>query len=295
MSEERKDDRGQDGDAQGDPKSGSKSGSKTEHEREAERVEEQTTPPTPVIYETVRRLGEEEMERPAISLWWSGVAAGLSISFSLLAQAMLRLQLPEAPWRELVAALGYPVGFLIVVLGRQQLFTETTITVVLPVMAEPRKFAATAARMWAIVLAANLVGTLLAALFISFTPVITPDLRDSMLEVSRHGLAHDALQMGLRGVTAGYLMAVMVWLLPAAGPAQFHVVTVVTWLIGAGGFTHIITGSVEGFLLLCAGELPPLQLLGQFMGPTLLGNVVGGTALFALLSHAQVMREINRA
>jgi formate/nitrite transporter FocA (FNT family) len=266
---------------------------KSEHEREAERVEEQVTPPTPVIYETVRRLGEEEMERPATSLWWSGLAAGLSISFSLLAQALLRQHLPDTPWRELVAALGYPVGFLIVVLGRQQLFTETTITVVLPVMAEPRRFAGAAARMWAIVLVANLAGTLLSALFISFTPVITADLRESMLEISQHGLAHDALQMGLRGITAGYLMAVMVWLLPAAGQAQFHVVAAVTWLIGAGGFTHIITGSVEGFLLLCAGRLELVQLLGQFMAPTLLGNIVGGTALFAVLSHAQVMKEID--
>jgi formate/nitrite transporter FocA (FNT family) len=68
---------------------------------------------------------------------------------------------------------------------------------------------------------------------------------------------------------------------------------VVTWLIGAGGFTHIITGSVEGFLLLCAGRLGPGPLLGQFMLPTLLGNIVGGTALFAVLSHAQVMKEID--
>ena len=72
------------------------------------------------------------MARPALSLWWSGVAAGLSISFSLLAQAILATHLPDASWRELVIALGYPVGFLMVVLSRQQLFTENTITVVSP-------------------------------------------------------------------------------------------------------------------------------------------------------------------
>ena len=103
-------------------------------EREIEEVSDLSTPRTPVIYEVVRRLGEEEMERPATSLWWSGVAAGLSISFSLLAQAILKTHLPDAAWTELISSLGYCVGFLIVILGRQQLFTESTITVVLPVL-----------------------------------------------------------------------------------------------------------------------------------------------------------------
>src|ERR1700751_607017 len=145
-------------------------------EREAEHVEERASPRTPVIYEVVRRLGEEEMARPAISLWWSGVAAGLSISFSLLAQAILQTHLPDAPWRPLVSSLGYSVGFIMVVLARQQLFTENTITAVLPVMAEFNldniwKLG----RMWGIVLLANFAGTLFAALFCTYTPVLTPE------------------------------------------------------------------------------------------------------------------------
>ena len=115
-------------------KAGRKRGSpKGISEQEVEDVEEMSSPRTPVIYEVVRRLGDEEMERPATSLWWSGVAAGLSISFSLLAQAILQAHLPDAPWRPLVSGFGYCVGFLMVVLGNQQLFTESTITVVLPV------------------------------------------------------------------------------------------------------------------------------------------------------------------
>src|SRR3954465_2562967 len=90
-------------------------------EQEVRDVEEMSTPRTPVIYEIVRRYGDEEMARPATSLWWSGLAAGLSMSFSLLAEAILRMRLPEAEWRELVTALGYPIGFIMVVLARQQL------------------------------------------------------------------------------------------------------------------------------------------------------------------------------
>ena len=118
----------------GDPQASQPTGDITE--REVEDIEERSSPRTPVIYEIVRRLGEEEMARPALSLWWSGVAAGLSISFSLLAQSVLQAHLPDESWRPLVSSLGYSVGFIMVVLSRQQLFTENTITVVLPVMAD---------------------------------------------------------------------------------------------------------------------------------------------------------------
>lgn len=262
-------------------------------EQQVEHIEERSTPRTPVIYEVVRRYGDEEMARPATSLWWSGLAAGLSISFSLLAQAILRLHLPEASWQPLVVALGYPVGFVMVVLARQQLFTENTITVMLPLIAEPtaRNFGR-AGRMWGIVLAANLAGTLIAALFSCFTPVVDAELREAMLAISREALAHPWLDMGFRGITAGFLMAAMVWLIPAASSAQFQVIVAMTYLIGVSGAAHIVAGSIEAFMLLASGELGIGAMLGGFMLPVLAGNIIGGTALFALLSYAQVMKEI---
>jgi formate/nitrite transporter FocA (FNT family) len=242
----------------------------------------------------VRRYGEEEMARPATSLWWSGLAAGLSMSFSLLAMAILHLHTPPAPWQALIIGLGYPVGFVMVVLARQQLFTENTITVVLPVLAQPsaRNFGR-AARMWAIVLAANFAGTLLAALFSSFTPVVTPELRESMLELSRAALRPGGWEMLFHGITAGFLMAALVWLIPAAESAQFFVVYLMAYLIGISDSAHIVAGSYEAFLLAASGELGAGALLGGFLVPVLAGNIVGGTALFAMLSYAQVMKEIG--
>src|ERR1700761_8357424 len=153
--------------------------------REVEDIEERSGPRTPVIYEVVSRMGEEEMARPIFSLWWSGVAAGMSLSFSLLAQAILHTHLPDTAWRPLVADFGYTVGFIMVIMSRQQLFTENTITAVLPVIAT---FNFTnlikMARLWAVVLLANFAGTLFAALFSTFTPVISPELLHGMLEIS---------------------------------------------------------------------------------------------------------------
>jgi len=261
----------------------------------AQEIEERSAPITPVIYEVVRRFGDEEMSRPGMSLWWSGVAAGLSISFSLLAESVLRLRVPEGAWQPLLVSLGFPVGFLMVVLGRQQLFTENTITMVLPVMAEPtsRNFRRLA-RVWSIVLAANLFGTLLAALFCTFTPAVSDDVRASMLDLSRHALDRGWVEMVFRGITAGFLMATMVWLMPGADTAQFHVVFVITYLIGIADAVHIVTGSVQAFMLIAGGEGRAGPLFFGFGLPVLAGNVIGGTALFAVISYAQVMKEIER-
>jgi len=262
-------------------------------EDEVKDVEELTTPPTPVIYEVVRRLGEEEMARPSTSLWWSGVAAGLSISFSLLTQAILQTHLPDAQWQPLLTSFGYCVGFIMAVMSRQQLFTESTITAVLPVAAQ---FTWTnvgrMARLWTIVLMANLAGTLFAALFCTYMPVLPAQLYEGMVAVSRDLLAFGWWDMVFRAVAAGFLMAAMVWLMPGAERAQFHVITLITWLIAVGGFTHIVAGSMEAYLLVLTGDWLWWEMIGHFIVPVLIGNMIGGTALFALIAYAQVMSEI---
>src|SRR5262249_26685008 len=147
-------------------------------------------------------------------------------------------------------------------------------------------------RMWGIVLAANMVGTFAAALLCSYAPVLAPELKDAMLAVSGHVLNHTWFEMVFRGVSAGFLTAAMVWLLPGSESAQFHVITLMTYLIAAGGFMHIVAGSVEAFLLVLNGDMTWWGMAGGFFVPVLIGNVIGGTALFALIAYAQVMQEI---
>jgi formate/nitrite transporter FocA (FNT family) len=262
-------------------------------ERDREDIEGRRRLRAPMIYEVLRREGEEEMSRPTSSLWWSGVAAGLSISFSLLSEAILQAHLPDRAWRPLVSALGYPVGFLIAVLGRQQLFTENTITVVLPVAASPTlpNFGRLA-RMWAIVLSANVAGTLFAALFCCFTPVLSPDIRAVMFDISRHVAESSPIDLFFRAITAGFLIAAMVWLMPSAQGAEFLVVGMMTYLIGVGGFAHVVAGSFEAFMLVVSAQLDVWRAIAFFAVPALLGNIVGGTVLFTLISHAQVAPEM---
>src|SRR5919205_3248796 len=108
-------------------------------EQEQEEVERRSSPRTEVVYEAIREEGENELGRSSATLAWDGLAAGLSMGFSLVAEGLLRAHLPDAAWRPLVSNLGYSVGFLVIVLGRQQLFTENTLTVVLPVLHDHQK------------------------------------------------------------------------------------------------------------------------------------------------------------
>jgi formate/nitrite transporter FocA (FNT family) len=133
---------------------------------------------------------------------------------------------------------------------------------------------------------------LFAALFCTFTPVLPAQLYDGMLTVSRDLLDFSWWDMVFRAIAAGFLMAAMVWLMPGAERTQFHIITLMTWLIAIGGFTHIVAGSMEAYLLVLAGDWTWSQMISDFMVPVLIGNITGGTALFALIAYAQVMSEI---
>jgi len=263
-------------------------------EQQVEHIEERSTPPTPVIYEIVRRYGEDEMARPATSLWWSGLAAGLSMSFSLLALALLKLHLPETEWQRLVVALGYPVGFVMVVLGRQQLFTENTLTPILPLL-HNRDLGTLASvlKLWALVLVSNIVGTWAVGSVLAHTSIFEPRIADAFVDLSRHTIEGTFATTLVRGIFAGWLIALMAWLLPATRGSGAHIIVVMTYVVALGEFAHIVAGSVECAFLVQSGRASLSQYAWDFFLPTLLGNILGGTTLVALLNYGQVAAEID--
>lgn len=247
-----------------------------------------------MIYEVIRRDGDEELERPTRSLIWSGVAAGILISFSVLGEAILRAYLPDTVWRYLIENLGYSFGFLLVILGRMQLFTENTITTILPLAAERTwKCLLSVIRLWAIVLAANIVGAAVAAAFMEWSGVFDGTVSEVITDLSRHATGFLPLEAFLRAIPAGILVASIVWMMPGQKGNDILLIVLFTWLIAAGDFTHIIAGSVEMWFLLLAGELSLRSAVLQFFIPVLFGNIVGGTAVFALLAYGQVMDEVK--
>lgn len=262
-------------------------------ESEEREVEERSPPRARVVHAAVIKQGEDELERPAGSLFWSGLAAGIAIMASVWAQAAFHHHLPDEPWREAVAGLGYSLGFLIVILGRMQLFTEHTMVAVLPLAMETnwRNFVRTS-RLWSIVFAGNAVGAAFIAAVCVWGHVQSPELLGAMLELSAKLQEKTAIEILLQGIPAGFLIASIAWIRSAADDGSFWIVLVLTYSIALCGFTHVIAGAAEAFLLLWSGNAGFGWLLGGFLLPALFGNIIGGTGLFAMLAHAQVKEEI---
>jgi formate/nitrite transporter FocA (FNT family) len=240
------------------------------------------------VHEAILREGEEELKRSSGALGFSGLTAGLSMGFSLVAEGLLKAHLPAAPWTPLVAKLGYVVGFLIVVLGRQQLFTETTLTAMLPLFHHrDRQTLYHVGRLWIVVLLANLAGAILFAWATAATPVFSGEAHAAFLELGTSAAQWSFGAAVLKGIYAGWLIALMVWLFPAAESAKALVVILLTYLVGLGELTHIIAGSAEVAFAAISGAVSWSHFIAGYMVPTLIGNSLGGVLLVAALNHAQ--------
>ena len=262
--------------------------SKTQHKEVADR----TRPSAVIVHETVREEGTRELERKPIALAWSALAAGLAMGFSLIAQGLLHFYLHGASWSPILDNFGYCVGFVIVVLGRQQLFTENTLTPILPLFAHPSlNILWRIIRLWTIVLIANLVGAFIFAFILAHTPLFAPEIQQAFAEVAQHSLRGGFGLTILRGIFAGWLIALMVWLLPASEGTRLHIIILLTYLVSLGGFAHIIAGSIDVLYLVNLGAVSWGTYFISFMLPTLIGNIIGGVSLVAALNFAQVASE----
>ncbi len=256
---------------------------------ERKQVEEREAIGANVVYETIRREGDAELNRSWQALAWSALAAGLSMGFSLVAEGLLVAHLPHRAWAPLISRFGYCLGFLIVVLGRQQLFTENTLTSVLPLLIrKDRKTLIAMLRLWGIVLLLNLIGTFLFALIVGRTGMFDPIVHQAFLQIGR---SHLGLGFGValwRAIFAGWLIALMVWLLPSAQTGRVPIIIIITYIIGLGSFNHIIAGSTAMFYLVVTREISPGHYFSAFFLPTVVGNIIGGVALVAALGYAQL-------
>ncbi|AZD04991.1 Formate/nitrite transporter FocA, FNT family [Pseudomonas chlororaphis] len=255
-------------------------------------VDKNQPPRAAVLHEIIRTQGDKELERSVAALWWSALAAGLTMGLSLMGMGLLDSRLPDGEGFKVIASFGYCAGFLAVILARQQLFTENTLTAVLPIMSKPTlgNFARLC-RLWGVVLVGNLCGTLLVAYVMLHLPIFDTRTDLAFLDIGRKVMENDAGQMFAKGIVSGWMIATMVWMIPSMESAKMWIIILITYLMALGDFTHIVVGSVEVSYLVFAGELPWRDFWWVFAGPTLAGNIIGGSFIFALISHAQVRSE----
>lgn len=237
--------------------------------------------------------GLEQLERPVPSLALSALAAGMILGFTAMAVAVVRAELAPLGFAALThfaGALVYPLGFVVCVTSRTELFTEHTATAVYPVL-DRRIGLARMFRLWLVVGVGNLVGALaVSGMLAAIDPVV--GARDGYLSLAEHLVAYGTGPLLGSAVLAGWLMALGGWLILAtpAGVAQIVVLYVVVFLIGLGDLHHSIAGSVELFTALLLGAPIGAGESARFLVTALLGNLLGGSVFVAVLNYGHIRK-----
>lgn len=248
------------------------------------------------IYETIAEEGRTNLSRASLGLAFSGLGAGLNISFGALAMFSVASMSGGVG---LAAIAIYPLGFLMVVLGRSQLFTETTVTPVAVVLTDWRRnprCLINMLRLWIVVLASNLLGALISAAAISYTRVLDDRAFEFLLEEVAHKMEPNFIGTTLYAVYGGWVVALMAWLVAASRDTigKAFVIWATAIVIPAGALPHSIAGSAEVLIgVLTEGVLWRDYATG-FLIPSVLGNVIGGVFFVSLLNYAQIVGSRKR-
>jgi formate/nitrite transporter FocA (FNT family) len=240
------------------------------------------------ILESTLEDGKEELGRGSAGLALSGFGAGLNVSFTALALGVVGALSGGVG---LLAFAVYPLGFIFVMMSRQQLFTTNTVPPVLVVLDEDRSQLWNMLRMWGILFVANVLGALVFAFAVTHAEILPPAAIDLLLEEVAQKMEDGFWVLALKGVVGGWLVAFVVWLVAASRDtiSQVFFIWAPVFLIPATGLVHCIAGSTEVMIGVFAGEASFGEFLGGFLVPATLGNVVGGIILVTLLNYGQVV------
>jgi formate/nitrite transporter FocA (FNT family) len=209
------------------------------------------------VHQALLLKGESEINRPWIALAWSGLAAGISMGLSLVAQGALRAHLPETKWRVLITGIGYAMGFL-------------AVTLCLP-RTWPARGSSPGRR--------------------QRPGPFGPELAGAFGEIAHESVSHGAWMASVKGIFGGWIIALLVWLMPSADTAKPWIIVAMTYVLAVGGRTHIIAGPVDVFFAIAAGDIGWTTYAQSFGLPVLLGNTLGGLIFVAALKNPQVAAE----
>ncbi len=255
------------------------------------RTQDDSTPDTrrltaAEIFRAAIENAREELRRSDQKLAFSGVAGGLTMGLTALAVASMRA-LPGAVG-PIAPYLLYPLGFIAVIIGRAQLFTENTLYPVVLVLDERRHLIKTL-RLWAIVLASNLVGAFLFALLAVKSAALRPGILAQLIDLGKESAFGSGAHFFWSGVIGGWLIAMVAWTVTASHwtIGQFAIIYLFTFVVGIGHFAHCIAGSAEILSALVAGAVPFTDYF-RWLLPAVSGNICGGVLMVSLLNYGQV-------
>ena len=241
------------------------------------------------IYEQVANNARQELGRSTISLIISGLAGGIFMGLSALGTAIAMSMLGPSTQAQFVAKMFYPIGFIVVILGRSQLFTENTLYPVALVLAEKKHFWKTM-RLWAAVLPSNVFGALSFAALAGLTGAISPEVVHSLNQLGLDAIHHPPATIFWSGVMGGWIIATVAWLVSGSHSITGSVIIIwlLAFVVGLGNFAHCIAASGEVFAAILTGHAPWMAFPAWFI-PAVAGNICGGVGMVTLLEYGQVI------
>jgi formate/nitrite transporter FocA (FNT family) len=240
------------------------------------------------IFDSAVQSARDELGRSGTALLFSGLAGGLTMGLTGLSAGLIYALLGQSNVTSLIAAAVYPVGFLAVIIGRAQLFTENTLYPVVLVLTEKRYVLKTL-KLWALVFGGNWIGSVLFAALTVKTDALQSAARDSLIELGVRAVEHPFLTVFWSGVVGGWLLALVAWLVTASHwtTGQAVVTWAMTFILGLGKFAHCIANGGEILSALFAGQIIAGAYFTWLVAATL-GNVCGGVVMVSLLNYGQV-------
>jgi formate-nitrite transporter family protein len=241
------------------------------------------------IFDGVVENGRKELDRKSKALAFSGIAGGMTMGLTGMSVAIATAYLGHGQVQQLIANLLYPLGFIAVIIGRAQLFTENTLYPVVLILKERRHVLETA-RLWAVVFVTNVIGAFAFAALVTKTGALRPEYVDALSTMGAEAARPSVATIFWSAVIGGWLIALVAWMVTASHYTigQIAVVWLLAYVVGAGHFAHCIATSGEIWAAVLTRIIPASGYL-RWIIPATLGNIVGGVTIVSLLNYGQVV------
>lgn len=251
-------------------------------------MQESTRRSAQEIFDGVLRSAREELARPTLGLLFSGFVGGMGMGLTGLSVALALSYLGNAPTAQFISFCFYPIGFIVVIVGRAQLFTENTLFPVALVLDE-RGHVLNTLRLWGAVFVANVAGAVFFGWLVMKTGALAPNFADALAGLGTEAVQGHFLLLFIKAVIGGWLIALVAWMVTASHwtIGQVAVIWMLTFIVGAGRFSHCIASSAEIVAAVMSGHLHFSNYFAWLL-PVTMGNITGGVFIVSVLNYGQV-------
>jgi formate/nitrite transporter FocA (FNT family) len=243
------------------------------------------------IFTNVEKNAHDELKRSSRALAFSGLAGGFGMGLTGLGVAAVQAALGDGKTQEFISLLFYPLGFISVIIGRAQLFTENTLYPVALILSE-RKHISDTIRLWVVVFISNVIGAGVFAALMIRTPSLKGEIAHQLVTLGQNAVAGPYSHVFWSGVVGGWIIALMAWIVSASHwtIGQVVIVWALTVVVGMGHFAHCIASSGEILSSVFAGHVAMTAYIA-WLGIATIGNILGGVTFVTLLNFGQVTDE----